>query len=170
MGFDVDTGAPIRAFESIPEVLLPVQVEQGDRFGIAMGERRMLCAMLLDAATCFCRYRCARDNNGRKLFRDAERWIRSQEDRSPFSFHAVCGLLGLNAQQLRVNLFESAYRKPSALKRSGDENRGADERRPPQLRHAAGPRSARSGTRARSYRSRLGERGDPLARALARRG
>jgi hypothetical protein len=166
MGFDSDAGAPMKAFESIPEVLLPVQVEQGHRFGVAVGERRMLCAMLLDAATCFCRYRCARDNNGRKLFRDAERWIRSQEDRSPFSFHAVCGLLGLNAHQLRVNLLESAYRKSSPLQRFGDENRSAERRS-----RGAGSRSASTGvSRARSYRPRLGERGNSLPTSLVGRG
>jgi hypothetical protein len=156
MEFNTDAGAPMKAFESVPEVLLPAQVEQGTQFGIAVGERRMLCAMLLDAATCFCRYRCARDNNGRKLFRDAERWIRSQEDRSPFSFRAVCGLLGLNAHQLRLSLLENAYRTSSAAKRSGDESRNPEGRRARQSRHATGSRSARSDvSRARLHRPRL---------------
>jgi hypothetical protein len=171
VGFDGDTIAPMNASESIPEVLLPVQVEQGTGFGIAEGERRLLCAMLLDAAACYCKYRCARDNNGRKLFREAERWIRSQEDRSPFSFRAVCGLLGLNAQQLRVSLLEIATRNPSAARPPGDENHGAGELRPRRLRHAAGSRSTRTGIYdVRSHRPRLVGRGDPSDRSLPRRG
>jgi hypothetical protein len=169
MVFDGDTVAPTKPFESIPEVLLPAQVDQGRRLGVAVGERRLLCAMLLDAAACFCKYRCARDNNGRKLFRDAERWIRSQQDHSPFSFRAVCGLLGLNAQQFRISLLECANRNPSAERRPGGETRGIEELRPRQL-HRAATRSARPGIYDVRRRPRLGERGGRSARSLPRSG
>jgi hypothetical protein len=104
MQFDRYATGTLEAFESLPEVLLPSQVDWGGRFGLALGERRLLWAMLLDAAACFCKHQHARDNGGRKLFREAERWICSRDERSPFSFMAVCDVLGLNARQVRVNL------------------------------------------------------------------
>jgi hypothetical protein len=127
MEVDGDVAGATLSFESIPEVLLPAQLEVGGRFDVAVGERRLLCAILLDAATCFWRHRRARDNNGRKLFREAESWIRSPESQSPFSFAAVCSVLGLSAQRLRGHLLEGV---------------SAEERRTRRLRHAAG--SARS--------------------------
>jgi hypothetical protein len=128
MELDGDAAGAALGLESIPEVLLPVQLERGRRLDLAVGERRLLCAMLLDATTCFCKLRGARDNNARKLFREAETWIRSREDRSPFSFVAVCSVLGLSAQRLRGHLLEGV---------------STEERRTRLLRHAAG--SSRSG-------------------------
>jgi len=171
MHLERDSVGPAEAFESFPEVLLPAQIDPGSRFGLALGERRLLWAMLLDAATCFYKHRRARDNNGRKLFREAERWIRSREERSPFSFQAVCDVLGLNAQQVRVSLLQCVYGhlyEPAEPARLADEVRSIGERGPRQQRHAAGSRSAGTGTsRVRSHRSPLGERGDLLARALS---
>ena len=161
MELDRDTAGATVGFESIPEVLLPVQLESASRFDLALGERRLLCAMLLDAATCFCKHRNARDNNGRKLFREAESWIRSREDQSPFSFAAVCSVLGLNAHRLRVNLLESVYGSPV------DASRRAHERVPRQSRPLDGSRVARSRvSRLRSYREAQGERPSPLALAV----
>ena len=168
MQLERDAVGPAEAFESFPEVLLPAQIDPGSRFGLALGERRLLWAMLLDAATCFYKHRRARDNNGRKLFREAERWIRSREECSPFSFQAVCDVLGLNAQQVRVSLLQCVYGHLYEPARAADEARRVGERGPRQQRHAAGSRSAGCGTsRVRSHRSPLGERGDPLARALS---
>src|ERR1044072_9101133 len=116
------------AFETFPEVLLPSQLDPGSRFGAALGERRMLWAMLLDAATCFYKHRRARDNNGRKLFREAERWIRSREECSPFSFQAVCDVLGLNTQQVRVTLLQCFYAHLYEPARAADEARRVGER------------------------------------------
>jgi hypothetical protein len=161
MEFDRDTAGATVGFESIPEVLLPVQLESASRFDLALGERRLLCAMLLDAAACFCKHRTARDNNGRKLFREAESWIRSREDQSPFSFTAVCSVLGLNAHRLRLSLLESVYGS------SADEGHRAPERAPRQSRPLGGRRPAKSRVaRPRPYRAGRGEREEPLVRAL----
>jgi hypothetical protein len=160
MELDRDTAGATIGFESIPEVLLPVQLESA-RFELALGERRLLCAMLLDAAACFCKHRNARDNNGRKLFREAESWIRSREDQSPFSFAAVCSVLGLNPQRLRLNLLECVYGS------SVDASCRIPERAPRQSRAVGGRRVARIRVgRLRSYREAPGERGNQLARAL----
>jgi hypothetical protein len=162
MELDRDTAGATAGFESIPEVLLPVQLESASRFDLALGERRLLCAMLLDAAACFCKHRNAHDNNGRKLFREAQSWIRSQEDQSPFSFAAVCSVLGLNAHRLRVSLLESVYGSPPV-----DASRRARERVPRQSRPLDGSRAARNCvSRLGSYREAQGERPSPLARAV----
>jgi hypothetical protein len=126
MELDRDTAGATIGFESIPEVLLPVQLESANRFELALGERRLLCAMLLDAAACFCKHRNARDNNGRKLFREAESWIRSREDQSPFSFTAVCSVLGLNPHRLRLSLLERVGR--SRVARLGSYREAPGER------------------------------------------
>src|SRR5437867_10766495 len=138
MQLERDAVGPAEAFESCPEVLLPAQIDPGSRFGLALGERRLLWAMLLDAASCFYKHRHARDNTGRKLFREAERWIRWRGDGSPFSFQAVCDVLGLNAQRVRVSLLECVYGNLRDPIRSADEDRRTGERRPRQLRDASG--------------------------------
>ena len=160
MELDRDTAGATVGLESIPEVLLPVQLESASRFDLALGERRLLCAMLLDAAACFCKHRNARDNNGRKLFREAESWIRSREGQAPFSFVAVCSVLGLNAHRLRASLLESVY-GPFV-----DQGRRTRERAPRQSRALEGSRAPRSRVcPVRSHREAAGERRDPLARA-----
>ena len=90
MRFEHEEAIHAEPSESLPEILLPTQLEHGSRMGAALGERRLLWAMLLDAVTCFCKHRRARDNAGRKLFREAERWIRARDDRWSFSFQSVC--------------------------------------------------------------------------------
>jgi hypothetical protein len=117
MDVDCDVAGSPGGRGSLPEILLPSQMDFGCRFGVALGERRLLWAMLLDAVACFYKYRRARDNNRRKLFREAERWIRCRDDCSPFSFPAVCDVLGLNAQQVRVHLLRCVYGMTGELPR-----------------------------------------------------
>jgi hypothetical protein len=164
----------VEALEHFPEVLLPTQMDRGGRFALALGERRLLWAMLLDAAACFYKHRHARDNAGRKLFRDAERWLCDRNDPSAFSFPAVCDVLGLDAKQVRVGLLECVYGKidvqmPPALTR--EEGRRGSERGPTQLRYEAGTRLAGgAGSPLRQARHRVGERRDTIARALSQLG
>jgi hypothetical protein len=172
MRFDHEEARDVESSESLPEILLPAQLEQGSRMGVALGERRLLWAMLLDAVTCFCKYRRAKDNTGRKLFREAERWIRSRDDGWSFSFQSVCDVLGLNTQQLRVSLIECVYSDVAALTRLAGEDGAVAERRARQLRHAAGSRlGGRPGhAPIRSHRPSMGERRVPLVRAASRGG
>lgn len=125
MRLENDAAGAVEALEHLPEVLLPTQVDRGSRFALALGERRLLWAMLLDAAACFDKHRNARDNAGRKLFRDAERWLRDRNESSAFSFPAVCDVLGLDARRVRITLLECVYGStddrcgmPRALQRS----------------------------------------------------
>jgi hypothetical protein len=109
MQLDRDAAGIAEAFASVPSVILPTQIELGNRLTIALGERRLLWAMLLDAVACLYKHRHTNHNSGRKLFREAEQWIRSSDASWPFSFHAVCDVLGLNAQHVRVSVLKCVY-------------------------------------------------------------
>jgi hypothetical protein len=98
------TGRVAEALESLPDILLPAQMDFRGRLGVALGERRLLRAILLDAASCFYKHRNARDSEDRKLAREAERWFRCRDNSSPFSFQALCDALGLNAYEVRVSI------------------------------------------------------------------
>lgn len=169
MRLDNDAAGVVEALGHFPEVLLPTQMDVGSR--CALGERRLLWAMLLDAAACFYKHRHARDNAGKKLFRDAERWLCDRRDPSAFSFPAICDVLGLDAKQVRVGLLECVYGKiDSGVQPTSprEEGRRGLERGPTQLRHETRTRLA--GGTIPQPRSRIRERRDPIARALSQLG
>ena len=124
MQLDRDAAGAAEAFNSVPSIILPTQIELGNRLTIALGERRLLWAMLLDVVACLYKHRHTNDNSGRKLFHEAERWIRSSDAGWPFSFQAVCDVLGLDAQQVRVSLLKCVY----ALDPQSPQNQESRER------------------------------------------
>ncbi len=111
MRLEHEAAGAVEALEHFPEVLLPTQVDRGGGLTLALGERRLLWAILLDAAACLFKHQRARDNAGKKLFRDAERWFCDRADGSAFSFPAVCDVLGLDARAVRVGMLEAIYGK-----------------------------------------------------------
>lgn len=172
MRLETDPAGAVEAFEHFPEVLLPTQMDRGGGCTLALGERRLLWAMLLDAAACLYKHRSARDNAARKLFRDAERWICDRNDTSAFSFPAVCDVLGLNAREVRVGLLECVYGKIDSQPRATtprEDVRRLIERGPTQQRHTTRTRSANGlgQTRQRPKRSAPADRRDAVARILA---
>ncbi len=77
------------------------------------GEWQLIIAVLEDAISCFQKYFLARDNQGRRLFRDACEWIMvSQRPRAAsrgnddlgFTFEYICEVLGLEPDYLRRGL------------------------------------------------------------------
>lgn len=77
------------------------------------GEWQLIIAVLEDAINCFQKYFLARDNQGRRLFRDAYEWIMvSQRPHAPsrgnddvgFTFEYICEVLGLEPDYLRGGL------------------------------------------------------------------
>jgi hypothetical protein len=92
-----------------PDIMLPSQyyavlrktAPQGPEYGLVL-------AMLQDAVECFQKYRFATDENGRELYADARDWIASDDQKWPFSYENVCGILNLNAEYLRTGLFQWA--------------------------------------------------------------
>ncbi len=75
------------------------------------GEWQLLVAILEDAVGCFQKYFLARDNCGRRLYRDAYEWIMvpqpqtAGDDEFPgFTFEYICDVLGLDPDYLRQGL------------------------------------------------------------------
>ncbi len=75
------------------------------------GEWQLLIAILEDAVNCFQKYFLARDNSGRRLYRDACEWIMEPQPRVTaadevpgFTFEYICDVLGLDPDYLRQGL------------------------------------------------------------------
>jgi hypothetical protein len=88
-----------------PEALLPVQFEHvwsGER--AMTPERALLVAILWQAADDLLKHRHARHPRTRRLYRDAYRWVVSDDRAWPCSFLNICDLLGLSAGSLRLEL------------------------------------------------------------------
>jgi hypothetical protein len=71
------------------------------RTGFAEPEKKLMLAILDDALRCREKYLYAKDRRGKKLFREAEEWLLSEEDDWVFSFSHVCEVLGYNPSYLR---------------------------------------------------------------------
>jgi len=67
-------------------------------------EFRLSLAVLEEAIHCFQKHLFARDRHGRKLFREAEAWIMSEDDPLPFSFEHLCAVIGINPAYVRRGL------------------------------------------------------------------
>lgn len=88
-----------------PELMMPTQFF--DRFrGSALleGERRLMLAVLEDAVACFQKNAGATRPRARRLFQEAEDWFLDPDDSWPFSFEAVCVVLGYDAGYVRSRL------------------------------------------------------------------
>jgi len=84
----------------IPEQLLPTQLAPPRRDSLVCGEKALMLAVLEDAVRCL----DARSRSGARLACEAERWIRADDHRWPFSFVNVCGYLEIDADRLRAAL------------------------------------------------------------------
>ncbi len=86
-----------------PDLILPTQFFALRRHPPAQGERRLVLAILEDAINCFQTYIFASRNRNRRLFREAESWLMS-ENEEPFSYEHVCAILGLEPTYVRSGL------------------------------------------------------------------
>jgi hypothetical protein len=88
-----------------PAMVLPAQL-----FGTAgldasrVPEKRLLLAVLEEAVVTFQRYAAEQGRRGRRLFREAEEWVGSEELCWPCSFRNICDVLGLDPGYLREGL------------------------------------------------------------------
>jgi len=88
-----------------PEVLMPTQFF--DRFrgsSLLEGERRLMLAVLEDAVSCFQKNVGASQSRQRRTFAEAEEWFNDRDGSWPFSFEAVCVVLGYDSDYFRGRL------------------------------------------------------------------
>lgn len=65
-----------------------------------LAERRLMAAILADALDCYQKHMFTSNVRRRRLFREAERWILS-EDHWVFSFRNICDTLRIDADAVR---------------------------------------------------------------------
>src|SRR5262249_32883704 len=87
----------------------PATVLPGQLFGYGLDaslvpEKRLFLAVLEEAVVTFQRYATEQGRRGRRLFREAEEWMGSEELCWPCSFRNICDVLGLDAGYLRQGL------------------------------------------------------------------
>jgi hypothetical protein len=87
----------------LPDIILPAQFHPRSH-SKASGECRLMIALLEDAIHCFQKHLFAEEERNRRLFREADEWIRSERPDAILSFEYVCGVLGLEPGYLRRQL------------------------------------------------------------------
>jgi hypothetical protein len=88
-----------------PATVLPVQLFAGVGLDASLvPEKRLLLAVLEEAVVTFQRYASEQGRRGRRLFREAEEWVGSEEVCWPCSFRNICDVLGFDPGYLRKGL------------------------------------------------------------------
>lgn len=67
-------------------------------------EKRLMLAVLEDAVSDFQKYATATSGRGRRLFANAEVWLRSSADDQPLAFQSICQALALDPSFIRAGL------------------------------------------------------------------
>jgi hypothetical protein len=94
--------------------VMPAQFFTNEQRATLPGERRLLLAILEEAVECFCKTCGATDNYNRRLHREAEEWIFSDDRSWCLAFANICDVLDIDIDYLRRPL--SAW-KASQLRR-----------------------------------------------------
>jgi hypothetical protein len=87
-----------REAQVTPEVLLPVQYGGGRRL---VPEEALMLAVLQDGVDTFRRYRGVPGRRARRLFAEADAWLRSEDTTWPYAIVNICDALGLDVAWLR---------------------------------------------------------------------
>ena len=94
------------------EDILPEQVLDDQRRELpGRGTRALMCAVLEEAILCLVNAPPSAGRTRRptdQLALQAQRWVRSKDQRSPFTFENVCAALNLDANQVRRRLLAAA--------------------------------------------------------------
>lgn len=69
-------------------------------------EEKLAFAVLTDGIECFQRYHDSKSRKFRRLFKNAEAWIMSNDVRYPFSYVNLCQTLNITPTYLRVGLIQ----------------------------------------------------------------
>ena len=84
-----------------PAAVLPEQFHGSPTAHTERGEVALMRAVLEDAVNCFQR---AHGPSADRLAKEAEKWLFGDDTRWPFSFVNICGVLGLDAEYVRLGL------------------------------------------------------------------
>lgn len=91
-------------------------LERLQKKSIREREEGLMLAILEDAIHCFFKYLLAKDEKGRQLFRETEKWLLEKNSDWLFSFENICETLGLNPSYLREGLMR--WKESELLKNS----------------------------------------------------
>jgi hypothetical protein len=78
-------------------------------------ECRLLIAILADAIDCYQKNLVARSARGRRLCREAEKWMLSDDQAWVFSFRNICDALGVDAEAVRARTRVWKARQPTPV-------------------------------------------------------
>jgi hypothetical protein len=97
-------------------VSVPPEQFYGPRSGLASGrpEAALMRAVLVDALECFQKGLVQQGRRARRLAREAEEWLLSDDTNWPFSFVSICAVLGLEPGYLRRGLRRWRQGRPDA--------------------------------------------------------
>jgi hypothetical protein len=90
------------------------------------GEAALMYAVLEDAFNCFIKQFVEQGPTVQRLAQEAEEWFFADDERWPFSFINVCGVLGLDPAYVRKGLRRWHHQRPAHIR----ELRGQVVRRP----------------------------------------
>ena len=98
-----------------PELILPVQFQGMWRSSRAVTpERALMVGVLWQTAQDLQKYRWTRRGKGQRLYRDAYRWVVSNDRTWPYSFVNICEALNLSPTYIRAELLGGADAAPAA--------------------------------------------------------
>jgi len=82
------------------------------------GEAALMYAVLEDAVRCFREQFISRGQQARRLGREAEEWLFSEDQHWPFSFVNICAVLGLDVTYVRQGLLRWHQRPPKEARKT----------------------------------------------------
>ena len=104
------------------DILVPSQFfDRRQAEGSAQPEKRLMLAVMEDAIATFQKSFPEANRRQRRLLRETEEWIQSNDASWPFSFENICAALDIEADYLRQGLFkwktaqQARYRERSDL-------------------------------------------------------
>jgi hypothetical protein len=92
----------VQPHDLTPDVLTPVQYYSDTLRRQGSGVRRLMAALLEDAAHTYSRNAGAGETS--RLFQEAKAWVESDDREWPFSFERVCEALQLDSEWVRGRL------------------------------------------------------------------
>ena len=104
-------GVALHKLELPPETLLPTQWHRSTSDASLVPEQRLLLAILEEAVATVQRYVIDERRRGRRLYREAEAWVLSDDVSWPCTFRNICDALGIDPDYLRGGVMRWSARR-----------------------------------------------------------